>query len=128
MLLITNTILEPNTDEECSQCGPNTIHVNATTTCTCQCKPDYVGDHPHLGCRPTGCILNSDCPSDLACLSTQCTDPCPGVCGINALCSVTNHRPFCYCKPGFNGNPYDGCSTIANCKKHYFNQHQTTIA
>lgn len=42
-------------------------------------------------------------------------DPCqqPGVCGMNALCRVENHRAACYCLPGFSGNPRDsvrGCT------------------
>ena len=102
---------DPKDPNDCSaHCGSNTIRTKPTVnaTCTCECKPAYVGN-PYLGCRP-GCLLNSDCPFEQACLSNQCKDPCPGVCGHNSLCIVTNQRPSCLCKKGHGGNPYEGCS------------------
>ena len=99
-------------DENCrAYCGSNTVHhksKNKASLCTCECKPNYFGN-PNLGCQP-GCVLNSDCPVELACLNYQCQDPCPGVCGHNSICIVTNQRPSCYCKQGYGGNPFEGCS------------------
>ena len=98
-------------DENCrAHCGSNTVHHKSknASLCTCECKPNYFGN-PMLGCQP-GCVLNSDCPVELACLNYQCQDPCPGVCGHNSICIVTNQRPTCYCKQGYSGNPFEGCS------------------
>lgn len=36
----------------------------------------------------------------------------PGPCGANADCYVTGSNEQCYCKNGFSGNPYNGCSLI----------------
>jgi len=37
---------------------------------------------------------------DKACIQQKCKDPCPGVCGSNARCSVYNHVPTCTCIEG----------------------------
>lgn len=60
------------------------------------------------GCRPE-CVLSSDCPTDKACVRNKCVDPCPGVCGYNAECTVVSHVPSCNCAPGFVGDPFAGC-------------------
>ena len=96
-------------DQECphypqSHCGPNSRMIN----CTCQCIPDYTGN-PALGCRPGSCLLNSHCPTHQACRNSICIDPCPGVCGTNAICMISHHSPVCQCRPGFSGNPYEDC-------------------
>lgn len=44
-----------------------------------------------------------------ACVNQKCVDPCPGVCGINAKCSVLSHSPFCSCAPGRIGDPFVKC-------------------
>ena len=75
----------------------------------CSCLPSYVGIPPQ--CRPE-CIVSSDCPSHLACLNQRCQDPCPGSCGLNALCSVQNHVPICNCQTGYIGNPFDICQPV----------------
>ena len=91
-------------------CGPNSLLVN----CTCQCIPDYTGN-PKLGCRP-GCLLNSHCPSHQACHNSQCIDPCPGICGSNAICMIRHHSPVCQCNHGFTGNPYQECASFDHSK------------
>lgn len=73
---------------------------------TCSCLPTYVGAPPN--CRPE-CIVNSDCPSHEACINERCKDPCPGSCGLNALCSVINHIPSCICPEGYTGDPFTRC-------------------
>lgn len=60
-------------------------------------------------CRPE-CIVDADCPFDRACLRQACVDPCPGSCGVNALCSVVLHNPVCSCPPGLIGNPFEHCT------------------
>lgn len=64
-----------------------------------------------MGCRPE-CTSNYDCPSSKACFQNFCRDPCPGECGINALCTVSNHIPNCACFEGYTGNPRANCYEI----------------
>lgn len=59
-------------------------------------------------CRPE-CTINADCLSNLACIREKCTDPCPGSCGILAICSVINHIPICKCPEGYSGDPFRYC-------------------
>jgi len=75
---------------------------------SCQCLPEYFGN-PYEGCRPE-CVLDSDCPSQLACVNQKCRDPCPGSCGQNAECFVRNHLPTCNCLSGYVGDPYRYCN------------------
>jgi hypothetical protein len=66
----------------------------------------YVGSPPN--CRPE-CTINSECPSNLACIREKCRDPCPGSCGAGARCSVINHTPICSCPDGYTGDPFSYC-------------------
>lgn len=103
----------------------------------CRCPPGYSGN-PQERCLPRKCFLislssnfyntylhsittasdvilvgcksSTDCPSNEACINTQCASPCN--CGPNAECTVKNHHPICYCKPGFSGNAQFGCAPI----------------
>lgn len=72
--------------------------------------PDYYGD-PYNGCRPE-CVQNTDCARSKSCINNKCSDPCPGVCGINAKCAVQNHSPSCYCMDGSTGDPTQSCHQI----------------
>ena len=69
-------------------------------------------------CRPE-CYINSDCPSDKACISRKCQDPCPGLCGFNAYCRVRNHIPICVCDRGHIGDPFSQCYRVTS--KYIFN-------
>ena len=91
-----------------SPCGSNAICREQNGAGTCSCVEDYVGN-PYEGCRPE-CVLNSDCPSNLACINSRCKDPCPGTCGQNAMCQVVNHLPSCTCLPGYTGDPFRYCN------------------
>lgn len=93
-----------------SPCGSNAICKERNGAGSCSCLPEYLGN-PYEGCRPE-CVLNSDCPSNKACVRNKCQDPCPGTCGQNANCQVINHLPSCTCAPGFTGNPFTYCSPI----------------
>lgn len=73
----------------------------------CECIRDFHGD-PYAGCRPE-CVLNSDCSRNLACINSKCQDPCPGVCGSQAICTVTNHIPICSCPAGLTGDAFRAC-------------------
>lgn len=94
-----------------SPCGPNALCIDSNGSATCSCQPDYHGSPPN--CRPE-CRSNSDCSSRLICINHKCKDPCPGSCGINAVCHVTNHQPICSCQKGYNGDPFTLCSIISS--------------
>lgn len=90
-----------------SPCGPNAQCRNIGEQPSCSCLPNYVGSPPN--CRPE-CVVNTDCPSHLSCITEKCRDPCPGSCGYNAECRVQNHIPTCTCIIGYTGDPFTQCS------------------
>lgn len=90
-----------------SPCGPNAECRNANGVPSCSCLATYIGQPPN--CRPE-CTINSECPSQQACINQKCRDPCPGACGFNADCHVLNHIPSCVCIDGYVGNPFTSCS------------------
>lgn len=92
-----------------SPCGPYSQCREVNGHAVCSCNVGYVGSPPM--CRPE-CIVSSECPQDKACVAQKCVDPCPGTCGINAICRVVNHNPICSCSPGFTGEPFTRCSKI----------------
>lgn len=92
-----------------SPCGPNSICKATGTNPSCSCILEFVGQPPN--CRPE-CVTNSECPSHQICSNQKCKDPCPGLCGSNALCRVNSHTPMCYCENGFTGDPFVYCSSI----------------
>ena len=87
-------------------CGPYSICTILGPRPVCECQPGYFGKPPN--CQPE-CLKNSDCTQDKACINQKCQDPCPGVCGANALCQVVNHNPICSCPQGFTGDPFNYC-------------------
>lgn len=89
-----------------SPCGPNSICQDTRGSSSCSCHPDFIGSPPN--CRPE-CTINSECPSNLACIREKCKDPCLGACGSDAICSVINHTPICNCPDGFTGDPFAFC-------------------
>lgn len=93
-----------------SPCGSNAICREQNGAGSCSCLPEYLGN-PYEGCRPE-CVLNSDCPSNKACLRNKCQDPCPGTCGQNADCQTINHLPSCTCRPGYTGDPFRYCNIL----------------
>lgn len=38
------------------------------------------------------------------------SEPCPGTCGINAECQVSNHNYIYTCHEGYTGDPFVQCS------------------
>lgn len=92
-----------------SPCGQNSICREINGQAVCSCLQNYIGRPPN--CRPE-CMINSECPSNLACIVEKCKDPCPGSCGFNAICNVQNHSPVCSCMTGYTGDPFSGCSLI----------------
>jgi hypothetical protein len=89
-----------------SPCGPYSQCRDIGGSPSCSCLSNYFGSPPN--CRPE-CVVNSDCPSNLACMRERCRDPCPGSCGAQAQCSVINHTPMCTCPSGYIGDPFTSC-------------------
>lgn len=91
-----------------SPCGPNALCKEYNGAGSCTCIDDFYGD-PYLGCRPE-CVMNTDCATYSICFNNKCVDPCPGTCGQNTECRITNHAPSCFCLPGYSGNPLHACT------------------
>ena len=65
------------------------------------------------------CTSDPECPQHLACIQEKCQNPCfTESCGINAECKVKNHRAFCVCLFGYEGDPY----TICEERKDYIDE------
>lgn len=92
-----------------SPCGPYSNCRDINKQAVCSCISGFVGSPPN--CRPE-CVISSDCPKNQACVNQRCKDPCPGTCGINALCQVVNHNPICSCPSSFTGDPFIRCLKI----------------
>lgn len=90
-----------------SPCGPNSQCREVNQQAVCSCLPTYIGSPP--GCRPE-CVQSSECSSNKACINQKCVDPCPNVCGTNAVCRVQNHSPICSCIPNYIGDPFTRCN------------------
>lgn len=90
-----------------SPCGSNAICKEKANAGSCSCLEGYIGN-PYEGCRPE-CVINTDCPSNKACINNKCKDPCPGSCSNNAVCQVVNHLPLCTCLSGYTGDPFRYC-------------------
>lgn len=103
---------EPENVDPCvpTPCGPFSQCVNRNGIPSCQCLNTYVGAPPN--CRPE-CSVRSECPGNKACIRNKCIDPCPGLCGINAICNVFNHVPLCVCIDGYVGDPFVNCNQAA---------------
>ena len=113
--LIFGFIATPRPIEVVQPCNPSPCGINAECSenrgaASCRCILDYVGN-PYVECKPE-CTINPECPRDKACINNKCGDPCPGVCGVHATCSVTNHVPLCKCDPGYTGNAFVSCTRI----------------
>ena len=113
-------LVEPNIKEPSSPCSPSPCGTNAlcneqNNAFSCVCPTNYVGD-PFSSCRPE-CVLNTDCSREKSCVRNQCVDPCPGTCGLNAECRVSNHIPVCSCKESYTGDPYGSCRPIPTISK-----------
>lgn len=90
----------PNPCGQFSQCR------NIGNVPSCSCLAGYMGSPPN--CRRE-CTINSECASNKACMREKCRDPCPGSCGVGALCVVMNHTPVCTCVEGYTGDPFTNC-------------------
>lgn len=91
---------------EPSVCGPNSQCRPQNGISLCSCLSSFIGSPPN--CR-AGCISNSECSNQLACINQKCQDPCVGSCGANADCYVVSHTPMCTCVNGYTGDPFTQC-------------------
>lgn len=100
-------VIEPLTRPcEPTPCGPNSNCKEINSLAVCSCLQGYIGNPPN--CRPE-CIQSTDCQPSKACINQKCEDPCPGSCGINAMCKVVHHNPICTCPPKYTGSPFTQC-------------------
>lgn len=99
-----------------SPCGPFSQCRDSNGSPSCSCLPSYFGAPPN--CRPE-CSINSECPSNKACIREKCQDPCPGSCGINANCHVINHTPVCTCSEHDTGDPFTNCYPTPPPRKNF---------
>ena len=62
------------------------------------------------------CDHDTDCSDDKACIEHSCRDPCKlgDLCGQDAICETSAHRPVCRCPEGWGGVPTTQCF---QCKK-----------
>ena len=95
-----------------SPCGINAECSERSGAASCSCRLDYIGN-PYVECKPE-CVVNAECARNLACVSQHCVDPCPGVCGAHASCTVLNHAPTCNCEPGYTGNAFIACQRVTS--------------
>lgn len=110
-LYAASTPIEPSNPCIPSPCGPNSQCRDLNGVSVCSCLSTFTGSPP--GCRPE-CTASSECPSEKACMNQKCKDPCPSVCGSNALCQVRNHSPICVCNDGYTGNPFTVCYIVTS--------------
>lgn len=94
-----------------SPCGPHSICRVMNDRAVCSCSPGYQGTPPY--CRPE-CLVSTECEAHFACIHQKCNDPCPGLCGLNALCQVLNHNPICSCPRQYVGDPFTHCIKEGN--------------
>lgn len=101
-------------------CGPQAIcQATYDGQYTCVCPSGSIGNaHGPEGCHSRECEVDDECKLSKACIGYTCRDPCPGACGLNALCRVESHRPVCICKDNFIGNPLIHCLPSENQKSN----------
>lgn len=99
-------------------CGSGATCTNLPGSFKCSCP--FGGDAYHEGCLAEyreGCVQNSDCELDKACVDGKCLNLCleKDSCGQNAICTVKNHVKECNCKALFFGDPYSICRKPVGC-------------
>jgi len=119
MLVLLVNYLECSTDKtnpcDKNPCGFNSVCRSYDNQPVCSCRAGYIGLPPN--CR-LECTFNTDCNETNICAKNRCTNPCPGRCAPQALCSVINHKTLCICPDGYTGNPYQLCSL--QCKALFY--------
>ncbi|KAK3913971.1 Neurogenic locus notch-like protein 1 [Frankliniella fusca] len=89
-------------------CGDNANCEVRNHRAVCSCPAGYLGD-PYVSCRAE-CLSHGDCPRDRpSCVAARCTNPCLGVCGVNADCKVRDATAICSCPRDMTGDPFVSC-------------------
>ena len=91
-------------------CAPNAECFGENHRANCRCPAGYRGN-PLDRCTRAECRVDDDCPSNRACVSEHCVNPCAASpCAANAVCYVTNHIAGCRCPEHLPvGNPMAHC-------------------
>lgn len=105
-------------------CGRNAECRARNHQASCHCQPGLVGD-PNVEChveksvpRPE-CTTDSECSSQLACISQRCENPCvhSNICTKDQICSVLDSLPLrtlvCKCPPDTVTDVNGNCPAIA---------------
>jgi hypothetical protein len=105
----------PKPENACvpTPCGPNAECQVRGESFACSCMQNYISVPPN--CRPE-CTINPECAPHLACMQQRCRNPCDGICGVNAQCSVVNHNAVCSCNDNHKGDPFSLCQPISKGK------------
>lgn len=124
LYFISDRVSTVTTGNPCkpSPCGPNSKCHPVNGIAACFCLPNFYGSPP--SCRPE-CLINTDCKFNLICNNFKCVDPCPGTCGLFAVCKTVNHHPICFCLQSFTGNPYMSCRRIIGLKNKFIQKQKT---
>ncbi|KAK0080814.1 hypothetical protein PV325_013289 [Microctonus aethiopoides] len=102
-------------------CGIDALCYTINHTLLCECPRCYYGD-PNDKCQSftealdpsKECENSTSCGMSEKCILDLCRNPCPGSCGINAICTVLKHEPNCRCPKCYEGDalikcePYQG--------------------
>ncbi|KAK0172481.1 hypothetical protein PV328_005793 [Microctonus aethiopoides] len=67
--------------------------------------------------RIFNCSNDTECLNSEKCIGKRCMDPCPGLCGIDAICKVIKHTMTCSCFKCYEGNPYIRCTPYLGLKR-----------
>lgn len=91
-------------------CAANAECYGDNHRAACRCLPGFDGN-PLLRCERVECRIDTDCPSDRACINQHCINPCANSpCASNAVCHVRNHNVACRCPESTPiGNPLVYC-------------------
>ncbi|KAK0169400.1 hypothetical protein PV327_011599 [Microctonus hyperodae] len=57
------------------------------------------------------CENSTSCRMSEKCILELCRNPCPGSCGINAICTVLEHEPKCRCPKCYEGDALVKCES-----------------
>ncbi|CAD6187399.1 unnamed protein product [Caenorhabditis auriculariae] len=104
----TSTTLNPSTGTPLY--NPGTTSSPAPTCSICASQPCLNGGTCYVDVLAPWTNYTCQCPSNRNgknCENLLSCSPFP--CGVNADCAVGNNQLMCVCRPGYSGNPYEGC-------------------
>jgi hypothetical protein len=123
-----------------NRCASNAICLPLNHAAVCQCPENLPRGNPLSYCErvevappPPQCVQDYDCPNDLACINSECVNPCRAIapCDSTAICKVINSVPvrtmMCICPDNYVPNelgqckptpeplPPPGCTSDSEC-------------